>query len=125
MSADLLTKTAAVLEAVADQIDQQEQQREAAVHAERMKTAQSLGEKVAAATGEELPPAVLERIAASDDDVIEAFTKLAERAPEGEPEEMGSGGDIRDNAAAAETRREREKIASEEADQRFLDWVNS
>lgn len=125
MSADLMLKTAAVLEAVADQLDQEERQRQAAIRDERMKVAQALGEKVAAATGEELAPAVLERLAASDVDVIEAFTKLAERAPEEAPDEMGTSGDMRDNATVATTRREREKLAEHEADQQFLDWVMS
>jgi uncharacterized protein YdiU (UPF0061 family) len=125
MSSELMNKTAAVLEAVADQLDQQERQRQASAREERMKVAQALGEKVASATGEELSQDTLERLADSDVDIIDAFTKLAERTPEGEPEEMGTGGDIRDNAAAASTRKEQEKIASEEADERFLDWVMS
>jgi len=78
---DLMTKTAAVLEALADQLDQQEQHQREAAREERRKVARALSEKVAAATGEELSSEVLEHLANSDVDVIDAFTKLAERAP--------------------------------------------
>lgn len=121
-----MLKVADVLEKTATYIDENEAARQEAARAERRRTADTLNEKIAAATGERLSDAVLEKIAASDQDVVEAVVKLAERHAERPPEELGEPGDIRDNrVGTATTRAARIKEASQDADQHFLDWINS
>lgn len=121
-----MRQVADVLEKTAMYIDENEAARQEAARAERRRTADTLNEKIAAATGERLPDAVLEKIASSDQDVVEAVVKLAERNAERPPEELGEAGDIRDNRSGVPaTRTARVKEASEDADQRFLSWINS
>lgn len=120
-----MLQVADVLEKVATYVDENEAARQEATRVERRRTADTLNEKIAAATGERLPDAVLEKIASSDQDVVEAVVKLAERHAERPPDELGEPGDIRDNrTGVATTKTARIKEASEDADQRFLSWIN-
>lgn len=125
MSRDFLLKTAEVLEKLAEQLDQEEVQRQKIAQTKRLRFAQELGEKVAQITGETLSSDVLEKIASSDEAVVAALTKLAERNM-GPPDDLGGPSDIRDtNAIVATSRTERVKEASAHADDRFIDWIMS
>lgn len=126
MSREFLLQTANALEKLAEHLDQEEVARQDTARAERLKVARALGEKVAQVTGETLPDAVLEKIASSDQGVVEAFAKLAERHAETPPDDLGESSDIRDgDAAAPASRAEQVKEASAQADDQFLNWVMS
>lgn len=126
MSSEFMRKTAEVLEKMADYLDEEETHHQAGIRQERQKTASALGEKIALATGEELPSEVLQRIVESDQDVLDAFTKIAGRAGvSASPEEPGEVGDMRDNDTARHTHTELTKEAAAETEQRFLDWIMS
>ena len=128
MSSEFMRKTADVLEKLAEHIDQEETRHQSAIRAERLKTAQALGEKIATVTGEEVSSAILEKIASADDEVLETFKKLAgqsSRVRNEAPDEPGDVGDMRDNNTASYTHEEQVKEASEHADRRFVDWIMS
>jgi len=131
MSSELMRKTAAVLDVLADTLDADEQQRAQQQYAERRQLAQNISEKYAEVTGEDLSLDAIEKIASSDQDLVSVFTKLAARAPSTEaPEGMGASSDINDDhkpvSSHTKFQNNREKLAAvEDADQRFLDWVNS
>lgn len=126
MSSELMRQTADVLEKLADWLDTTAQQQQAEKKAERRKVAQQISEKYAAATGEELPAQSVEKIASSDEDLVAILTKIAERAPQGEtPDAMGNAEDPRDNETATQKRGGQEKIAGEDVDRRFVDWIMS
>lgn len=121
-----MQQVADVLEKVAAHLDENEAARQEAARVERRRTAETLNEKIASATGERLSDAVLEKIAASDQDVVEAVVKLAERNAERPPDALGESGDMRDGrTSVATTHAGRVKEAAEDADSRFLEWINS
>lgn len=131
MSSELLRNTADVLEKLADVLDADEHTRLSQLRAERHRMAQRIGEKYAEVTGEDLAPGAIEKIASSDQDLVTVFAKLAERAPTGDaPEGMGAVTDISDDdrptpSSTARFRNSREKqAAAEDAEQRFLNWIN-
>ena len=126
MSSDFLRRTADVLEKLAEQMDDQHVQQQEAVQAERRKTAETLGEKIASVTGEDVSPAVLERIVDSDEDVVQAFMKLAEQHVAGPPDEMGEGVQPDDsNTRKPRTKTAQTKEAAAHADKQLLDWIMS
>lgn len=126
MSSELMRRTADVLEKVAEYIDQEEQARQEVVRQERLKVANDLKEKVASATGEELPQEVIEKIASSDRSVVDAFTKLAERQYNEPPEEMGVARNLGDDDNAVPLTKTAQKTeAVEQQGQAFVDWIMS
>ena len=127
MSSEFMRKTAAVLEKMADYLDEEETRHQEGVRQERQKTAESLREKIALATGEELSSEVLQRVVESDQDVLEAFTKIANRvgASPTAPDEPGEVGDIGDNDTSTRDPQQMTKEAAAESEQRFLDWIMS
>jgi hypothetical protein len=133
MSSELMRRTAEVLEKVAEHLDAEEQRRRDVVRHQRLETAQALGAKYASATGEELPPGAVEKLAASDTDLLAIFEKIASKrtGPDGAPDDMGTPSERRDqdrNNAASNGRYrdgQEKRAAAEDADARFLDWVNS
>jgi hypothetical protein len=132
MSSELMRQTADVLEKLAAHLDIEDQQRQETMRSERRQMAQALSEKYAAATGEELPPASIEKLAASDQDLLVIFEKIAERtghATSSAPDDMGTPSDRRDGDGPATPGRyhnQQEKTAAaEDADQRLIDWCMS
>ena len=127
MSSELMRQTADVLEKLAEVLDADENQRQTTHQQERRTLAQKLGEKFAAVTGEDLAPEAIEKLASSDHDLVSIFHKLAERAPHPEmPDSMGTVADPSDDDTAHRGRGGQVKqAAAEDADRRFLDWVNS
>lgn len=126
MSREFLLKTADALEKLAEHLDQEEVHREETAQAERLKVARELGEKIASVTGESLSEEVLVKIASSDEGVVEAFSKLAERHAETPPDGLGESSDIRDgDSAAPASKAEQVKEASAQAEDHFLNWVMS
>lgn len=127
MSSEFMRKTADVLEKLAERLDSEEVARQKVAQDERLKLATRLGEKYTAATGEDLSPEVLEKIASSNADVLDTFTRLVDRGPRSEnPDDMGDAHDPReDNLAYGTSKTAMTKEAADQADDRFLDWVMS
>jgi hypothetical protein len=126
MSSQLMRDTADVLEKVAAYIDQDVQARHEAVQAERLRIATELREKVATATGEDLPAEVIDKIASADPSVVDAFTKLAERQYNEPPEEMGAGQNLGDDDNAVPlTKTAQQAEAVDRQGEAFVDWVMS
>jgi hypothetical protein len=133
MSSELLRRTADVLEKVAEHLDAEENHRRETVQHERLQTARALTEKYASATGEELPPGTVEKLAASDADLLAIFEKIAARtdgAATGDPDNMGTPSDRSDRGAPTPTNSryrdgQEKRAAAEDADQRLVDWCMS
>lgn len=127
MSSKFMREVATVLEKVAEHLDQEQYRQQEVVQTQRQQMAQSLNEKYAAITGEELPTEVVERIASSDANILRAFEKLTEKTaavatPSDEPPEtMGESANI--DTRSSQSPRERVKQAAHEADDQFLNWV--
>ena len=132
MSSELMRRTADVLEKLAEHLDGEDHRQREALRTERRQVAQALSEKYAAATGEELPAGSVEKLAASDKDLLVIFEKIAAKTDgttSGAPDDMGTLSDRRDGDGAPTSgryRNQQEKTAAvEDADARFLDWCNS
>ena len=115
-----------VLEKTADLLDAQEQEKTAAAREERQKVTTALAEKYAAATGEELSENIIEKLAASDVDLVSAFNKLASRVDDNtEPEDLGEPGDMPDAEPVFMTKKAAVEARSQAADDRLLSWIMS
>jgi hypothetical protein len=133
MSSELMRNAANVFEKLADVFDADEHIRTQQLQTERRRLAQQIGTKYAEVTGEDLSLEAIEKIASSDQDLVAVFQKLAERGPTSEaPEGMGAATDIADDGDKAPSptnaryQSSREKhAAAEDADARFLNWINS
>lgn len=110
-----LNAIADVLEKTANFLDCVEEEKQAAVRAEREKLLTIMCSKYAEATGEEVSPEMRNKLANADSDVISVIEKLAETTSSNE---LGSPSDRRDPATPMTT-----KEASVAADDQFLDWV--
>jgi hypothetical protein len=103
--ADVLEKAAALIETY-------EGEKTAAVKVERDARVKGLTERYAAATGDELPSDVAEKLAAGDDSVFKTVQAMVEKTA-GTVESLGRSGETRDLDAAPVTRVERAKAAYE------------
>lgn len=119
MSADFLRKTAAVLDAVAEQLDAQEATTRAAVKTAHEQAVKSLAEEYSRATGEDLPEDVATKLAASDPSVLGAvkqvFTKTA-----GSVDSLGHS-----SKSTVDSRPTTKKEAADAAWSRFGSFINS
>ena len=122
MSADFLMKTAAVLEAAAAALDEQEANVRAAVKTARESTLRALNEQYSQLTGEDLPSDVATKLASSDESVLGAvksvFTKTA-----GTVESLGRSSESRETTA--DRRPTTKKEAADAAWHRFGGFINS
>lgn len=126
MSSEFMRQVATVLEKVAEHLDHEEYRQQETAQTKRRQMAQTLSEKYAAVTGEELSSDVVDRIASSDVNILRAFERLTEKtaaAPlsDEEPEKMGESANIDNRAALPQS--ERTKQAAADAEDRFLNWV--
>lgn len=124
MSSQFMHNVANLLEKVAAYIDQEENVRTQAIQTERKKIAQALNEKIATATGEELNPELLEKIAAADPNIIDTVIKLAERTNAQPPDTVGEPSNLDDNNTY-NNKNMRVKEAAAQADNQFLNWIMS
>lgn len=125
MSSQFLEKVADLLEKVAVHLDELEVERTQALRDERLKVAHALREKIANATGEELPEDILEKLA-SDQTMVDTLIKLAERTGDAPPEALGEPSNIQDNRArVVNTKVAQLKEAADQADDSFLNWIMS
>lgn len=115
---------ATVLEKTADYLDAQENEKTAAVHTERRKMISAFAEKYAAATGEDLSDNVMDKLAASDVDLVGAFQKLAARVDtDTAPEDLGEPGDLPDGEPVYTTKKAALEAHKEASESRFLNWI--
>ena len=112
-----LNAIADVLEKTANFLDCVEEEKQAAVRAEREKLLTAMCTKYAEATGEEVSPEMRSKLANADSDVISVIEKLAVTTSS---DELGSPSDKKDSAGPQTI-----KEASVAADERYLDWVLS
>lgn len=114
-----LVKVANVLDAAAEHLDAIESEKVSSAHAERQARIDTLAAKYAEATGEELPDSIRKKLASSDKDVVELVNSMIEKQA-GAVEALG-GPSSRGDGAAPTTVKE----AAEQAEERFLYWINS
>ena len=126
MSAELLKKTANVLDLLASELDRDEVAREKVAQDERLKFAKTLGDKYATTTGEDLSDEVLLKIASADENMLDAFTRLVDRRPdfaEGSPDDMGDEVGGTDNAVViGRTKTAQLKKAADDAGDSLVDF---
>jgi len=117
--ADLL-KIANVLERAAALIDLHEAEKTASIQTERKGVVDALSKKYAAATGEELPQDIAEKLASGDESVLKTVQSIVEKTA-GAVESMGRSSERSDGASQPMTKQERAKAAYD----RFGQFVNS
>lgn len=119
MSADFLLKTAAALDHLAVFVDGQEAEKQAAIKTARDRSVADLATKFREATGDDLPEDVLNKLAASGEDVLSTVSKLVEKT--GSPvEALGSSSEKTGNAQPV-TKKER----ADAAWNNFGNFINS
>lgn len=117
-------RIAAVLEKTADFLDAQEHEKTAAICNERRKMVSAFAEKYAAATGEDLSSRVIDKLTASDVDLVGAFQKLAARIDANTaPEDLGEPGDHPDNEPVYTTKKAALEAREKTAEANFLNWI--
>ncbi len=114
-----LEKVANVLDAAADHLDAIEAEKLSSATAERQERIDTLAVKYADATGEEMPASIRAKLANSDKDVVELVNSMLEKQA-GEVEALGGPSSLSDNSASLTI-----KEAADQADERFVTWVNS
>jgi len=93
MSVEFFRRVATVLEKAAEVIDVAEAEKTAAVKQAREGALKVVSERFTELTGEELPDAVLSKLASSDEDVLAAVQRLVEKtASQTNVEPLGSSG---------------------------------
>lgn len=115
----LLERVANVLEKAAEYVDAIENNRVAEVRAAKEAKIQDLSDKYAAATGEDLPDSIKEKLATSDKDVLE-FLRMTVEKNAGEVPALGGPSNTNDSKVPTTI-----KEAAAAADDRFIDWINS
>jgi len=126
MSSKIMRDTADVLEKMAAFVDQTAQTQQNTLQEERLRIATDLREKIATATGEDIPDEVLAKIASADAGVVDAFTKLAAQRYDEPPEAMGEARNLgEDYSAVPLTKTAQQTETTAQQSQAFVDWVMS
>lgn len=112
--------TASVLEKVANYIDAIDEDRKAALKGERLKTATSIKEKLAALAGDSLDEKTLDKLADADGDVLAALTKIAESVSQN-ADSLGGPAGQNDRNSTPDNKEEAARLAND----RFLAWTMS
>lgn len=118
MHADFLLKVADVIDQTAAFIDGQESAKQLAVKTARDSAVKAFAVKFAEATGDDLPEDVLQKLAASDEDVLTTVSRLVEKT--GAVESLGSSSD-KTGSAVPQTKKERVAAAYDN----FGNFINS
>lgn len=121
-------RLATVLEKTADYLDAQDAEKTAAAQAERRQLITDFSEKYATATGEELPEKVIEKLAASDVNLLSAFQKLAAYVDGNStdaPDDLGEPGDMPDGEPVFMTKKAALEAKTRAAEDSFLDFIMS
>jgi predicted house-cleaning noncanonical NTP pyrophosphatase (MazG superfamily) len=122
MSDKFLENVANLLEKVAEYLDQEEAE---TLNKQRQVT-KTLSEKIASATGEEFTPELLEKLASTDQTIIETLVKLAERSTQTQPlDDIGEPSNIGDTNDVVHSKNAHIKEANSQANDQFLNWIMS
>lgn len=113
-----LNKIAAVLEAAADYYEQNEREKTSASEAARVARIDKIATAHLSAHGEELPDAVRQKLAKTDDASLGVIEELLAKQA-GAVAPLGAGVDP-ENPVPKTT-----KEAADDADRRFVDWIVS
>lgn len=114
-----LNKLAAVLEAAADYVDENESKKTAAVEAARKVRLDKIATAHLAANGEELSDIDRQKLAKADDAALDYIeSQLVKQA--GTLDALGAG-----TSPEPDTTPKTTKEAADAADDRFLSWINS
>lgn len=119
MAADFLLKVADVLDQAAAFVDGQDHEKQAAVKMARDHTIKDLAAQYTAATGDDLPDDVLEKLAASDEDILTTVSKLV--AKSGAVESLGTSSDKTGSDHQPQSKAERVRAAYDN----FGNFINS
>jgi hypothetical protein len=119
MRADFLLQIANVLEKTAHVLDANDAEKQAAVKTARDRSVKELSVKFRDATGDDLPEDVLQKLAASDEDVLSTVTKLVEKSGSA-VEALGSSSE-KTGGAVPQTKAERAQAAYDS----FGHFINS
>jgi len=127
MTPEMKEQVADVLEKAAAYIDAQEQEKTAAVRQERHAALDGLRGKYAAATGENISDSLLEKLANSDEDLLQLLEKVASKAPKMvEPDDLGEPAeDAEDGDRVYGSVKEAHDAKQKEVDGNFLNWIMS
>lgn len=120
MSSEFLLKTAAVLEAAAAVLDEQEAVKQSAVKVARESVLSALSAEYVRTTGEELPSDVLSKLAASDESVLSAVKQVFAKTA-GAVETLGGSGGPDATPKPPSTKKE----AADNAWNKFGSFINS
>ena len=110
MSADFLLKVADVLEKAAAVHDLHEAEKVASAEKVRQAMVKDLSEKYAAATGDDLPEEVLNKLASADEGVLDTVQRLMEKKASDGPEKLGGSSDA-PTRKAPQSREEKKQAA--------------
>lgn len=120
-------RLANVLEKTADYLDSQAAEKTAAAEDARRKLVGEFSERYTAATGEELSEQVVEKLAASDENLLTLVQKLAARiegASDGDaPDDLGEPGDMPDGEPVYTTKQAALAASVKTAEDNFLNFV--
>lgn len=119
MSADFLRKVADVLDRTAVVLDAQDAEKQAAVKTARDRSIKELASKFREATGDDLPEDVLQKLAASDEDVLSTVSRLVEKS--GSPVETLGSSSEKTGGSVPMTKAERAQAAYDN----FGNFINS
>ena len=100
MNSEQLTKLANALDALADQIDAQENEKRAAEEAARAHTLAKFAERYELRTGEELPVEIREKMASMETEALEHVLKVASAETTDVP--MGGPAETMNKTASSE-----------------------
>lgn len=109
MRAEFLIKVADVLDKTAAFVDGQEAEKQAAIKSARDRTVADLASKFQDATGDALPEDVLQKLAASDADVLSTVSRLVEKT--GSPVEALGQSSEKTGGSVPLTKAERKEAA--------------
>jgi len=122
----LYDRLATVLEKTADFLDTQDAEKTATAQDDRNKQVSAFSEKYATALGEDLSEDVITKLAASDEDLLSAFQKLAAHVGDDNgPDDMGAPGDMPDGDPVYMTKKAALAAKANAADESFVNFIMS
>lgn len=119
-------RLADVLEKTANYLDNQEAEKTAAAQDARRQLVNEFSERYTAATGEDLSEQIVEKLAASDENLLALFQKLAARIESNTneaPDDLGEPGDMPDSDPVYTTKKAALAANVKSAEDNFLSFI--
>lgn len=119
-------RLADVLEKTANYLDNQEAEKTAAAQDARRQLVNEFSERYTAATGEDLSEQIVEKLAASDENLLALFQKLAARIESNTneaPDDLGEPGDMPDSDPVYTTKKAALAANVKSAEDNFLGFI--